>query len=190
MTIEQKKIQSLEKTLSKILPQIVRVWNEEKLPLCEQLWETSFESYFEGRKTEEKTKIVAPILDVVIARHIQKSHPKFVVDEGTGRDYNFDGMPMECKISLSTSNSWTGNGYAKTPWHILFKFEMNEQGQIISFFCMIVDLAKCKSNWTVAGTKSNFSGLKFYNEDIDHLNVVSGTLKKKQKYVYTEMLAA
>ena len=176
-------MKELRNTIKEVLPELVDTWNNEKLPLLETVWEQSFKDYFSKRQTQEKTKMVAPVLDVIFSRLMKEKLSGFVVDEGKGRDYDFNGTKIECKITLSVSDSWTGNGYPKTPWHIFFKFEMNEHGKIISSFSTLVNMSKCKSAWSTTGSSANFSSLKFLVEDLEHLDIISGEYKLKKKYI-------
>ena len=176
-------MKELRNTIKEILPELVDSWNNEKLPLLETVWEQSFSDYFSNRQTQEKTKMVAPVLDVIFSRLVKEKLSRFVVDEGKGRDYDLNGTKIECKITLSVDNSWTGNGYPKTPWHIFFKFEMNEHGKILGFFSTLVDMSKCRSDWSVTGKTSNFSSLKFLVEDLEHLDIISGGYELKKTYI-------
>ena len=174
-------MQQLSNCIQQILPQVVNEWNTIKLPLFEQLVEQSFEKYFEGRQTQEKTKMVAPILDSIFARRICDILPEFVVDEGKGHDYIYGSTPFESKITFGEGSSWTGNGYSKTPWHLLMRFEVATDGTITKQFAAIVDLAQCKSKWTAPGTSSNFSTLKFLVEDQNKIMPVVGAITNKTK---------
>ena len=40
---------------------IIDKWNEVKVPLFEELYETPFREYYKDRQTQEKTKNVSPI---------------------------------------------------------------------------------------------------------------------------------
>lgn len=164
-----------------VIPEVIQEWNTIKLPLFEQLVEQSFENYFEGRQTQEKTKMLAPILDSIFSRRIKAIIPEWSVSEGKGQDYKYGEIPFECKITFGDGDSWTGNGYSKTPWHLLIRFKLTKQGTIISHFAMITDLEKCDSEWTAPGTKSNFSTLKFKVSDIDKLIPIVGQVSNKTK---------
>lgn len=163
-------IRSIEKTL----PKIVEEWNKIKLPLFEQLVEQSFKDYFANRNTQEKTKMVAPILDSIFARHLHGQIPEFVVAEGKGQDYMYGSTPIESKITFGAGDSWTGNGYVKTSLHLLMRFEIIEDGMLTRYFAMLADLDKCISKWTDPGLTSNFSTLKFKSQDKDNLLVIAG----------------
>ena len=157
-----------------VTPLVVKEWNAVKLPLFEQLVEQSFEQYFQGRQTQEKTKMVAPILDSIFARLIQQILPEWVIAEGKGLDYMYGEIPFECKITFGSGDSWTGNGYSKTPWHLLMRFELDQQGTIIKQFAAIADLLGCVSKWTSPGDTSNFSTLKFRVVDQSRLIPICG----------------
>jgi hypothetical protein len=101
--------------------------------------------------------------------------------ETDGADYNFEGLAIEGKITLSTSNSWTGNGYKKTNWHLLVKLNLNEDGIVVSSFCALVPIDECVSKWTVPTLDSNFSSLKFDNIDSDKIVIIKGKLEEKTR---------
>ena len=111
----------------------------------------------------------------------------FVIDEGKGRDYRWDDIPLENKLTLSVGNSWTGNGYKKTDYHILSKFELDTSGRIISYFSCLVNLKECSSSWSKPH-KSNFSTLVFLNEDFDKIIQIYGVPKKSKKYLQFSMV--
>lgn len=167
--------------IQQVVPSMIQEWNTSKLPQFESLVEQSFEKYFEGRQTQEKTKMVAPILDSIFARRMQAIVPEFVVAEGKGKDYLYGEIPFESKITFGEGDSWTGNGYSKTPWHLLMRFEVTPQGKIIRQFAMITNLEQCKSKWSAPGSTSNFSTLKFVAEDQDKLTTVIGSVTNKTK---------
>lgn len=169
-------IDNLKSGITAIMPTVVEEWNTVKLPLFESLVEQTFEKFFEGRQTQEKTKMVAPILDSIFARQIKNLLPEFVVAEGKSQDYKYFQTPFESKITFGEGDSWTGNGYKKTPWHLLMRFEVQSNGIITRKFVMIVDMDKCKSKWTAPGTNSNFSTLRFLTEDNQHLIPIVGSV--------------
>lgn len=171
----------LATAIQTVVPDMVKEWNTIKLPLFESLVEQSFEKYFEGRQTQEKTKMVAPILDSIFARRINAIISNFVVSEGKGQDYMYGRVPFESKITFGLGDSWTGNGYSKTPWHLLMRFEINNQGKIVKHFAMITNLNKCNSKWSAPGTTSNFSTLKFLVADKSRLISIVGGISDKTK---------
>ena len=174
-------MENLKVAINGILPSVVNEWNTVKLGQFTALYEQSFEDYFKGRKTQEKTKVVSPILDSIFARNLKQVVPTFEVDEGKGRDYCYGDIPIESKITFGNGHGWTGNGYGKTPWHLLMRFNLTETGVITSYFAMLANLDECKSNWTAPGDKSNFSTLQFLVEDKDKLQVVTGSVSDKTK---------
>ena len=173
---------ALEAAIELVLPELIIEWNNVKLKQLEMIYEQPFEQLFEGRQTQEKTKIVSPMLDVIFARKMKELLPTFVPDEGKKRDFTFSDIPLELKINFTPdSDGWTGNGYAKTPWHMLFKFRVNNVVRITGYFAMLVNLDNCKSEWSDPGSKSNFSNLKFLSEDVSNLNIIVGSYRTKQK---------
>lgn len=172
---------TLAESIRRAVPKMAFEWNTIKLPLFESLVEQSFEKYFEGRQTQEKTKMVAPILDSIFARLIKAKIPEFDVSEGKGQDYLYGDIPLESKITFGEGDSWTGNGYSKTPWHLLMRFEVSPTGIITKQFAMMTKLDDCKSKWTAPGTTSNFSTLKFLVEDQTKLIPIIGSITDKTK---------
>ena len=184
---------NLIETIRIALPLVVEEWNTKKLGEFELLFEQSYKEFFLNKQTQEKTKIVSPIINVVFCRVMKTLSNNFSMDEGNGRDYswtsNLAPIEIEGKITLSVGNSWTGNGYKKTDIHLLIRFEMDENGMIISYFSALVDMSKCISNWTAPTTKSNFSTLKFLKEDHEHIKVIHGEIiKSKKMYLDVNMV--
>lgn len=177
----------LTAAIKKVVPMIVDEWNNIKLGQFEQLFEQEFEHYFANRQTQEKTKLAAPIIDVIFARLMKEILPEFVISEKKGQDYLFNDIPLECKITFGSGKGWVGNGYTKVDNHILMRFEIDKTGHISHYFAMTVDLSKCASKWSQphekAGSKANFSSLEFLTKDKEHLNIVAGTIKVNKKWL-------
>ena len=186
--LKHKKMDDLLKAVKESIPLVIEEWNNVKLKQFESLYEQSFEEYFSNRETQEKTKVVSPVIDVIFARIMSQKIENFVIDEGKGRDYNWKGIPLENKLTLSISNSWTGNGYKKTDYHLLSKFELNEKGLIISYFSCLVNLEDCLSSWSLPDKKSNFSTLKFLNVDFDKIILIHGDKKRSKKFIHFTMV--
>ena len=107
----------------------------------------------------------------------------FNTDKVNKRDYMYKNIPIEAKITLSDGDSWTGNGTKKTPWHLLFKFKINDDGIIEGCFCMFANICECITDWSEPkkskkGLPVNFSGISFKNKNHTNnkLHVVSGDL--------------
>jgi hypothetical protein len=109
-------------TIKKAMPIVIEDWNERKIKEFEHLFEKTFKDYFHNKQTQEKTKLISPIIDILFSKTINKNISNFIIDERIGKDYSWDGEDFESKISLSPDNYWTGNGYKKTNNHILIKF--------------------------------------------------------------------
>jgi hypothetical protein len=188
-------MKELFSTIKQILPELCKEWNEKKLPQFESLVEQSFREYFKGRKTQEKTKMVAPILDVIFARMVSSLLEGFRVDEGVGRDYIYNGTPLECKITFCSGNTWTGNGFLKTPIYILLRFDISDDGLLTSMFACVVDLSICKSAWTIPEESvdkkrtHNFSGLALLAEDLTNINQIIGTFKPNKKFLRPQLVS-
>jgi len=183
---------TLRNTIQQILPELVREWNEIKLPLFEQLVEQKFADYFAGRQTQEKTKMVAPTLDSIFARQVMTLLPTFCVTERAAQDYLYGTTPMECKITFGAGNTWSGNGYNKTPWHILLRFGIQDDGQIDRAFAALVNLDQTVSQWQSASRADaktvNWYKLNFVVEDLDRIQTIMGTLDTKSKYIQPVMV--
>ena len=184
------KIKELSKLLKEAVPNTAKKWNEEKLSQFTIFFESPFRDFFKdispGQKTQSITKICSPILNKMLVNEIGKTTSNFIEYETDGCDFKFYDIKIEGKITTSNGNSWTGNGYAKTPIHILIRFLFEESGKIHSIFSMIVDLNKTRADWTDP-TTSNFSTLKFYVEDKNRLIICNGGAKLKTKYLHWEM---
>jgi hypothetical protein len=173
----------LRKAIAAVIPVLVKEWNTVKLPEFERIYEQSFASLYKNRQTQEKTKAIAPFIDVMFARLIKEYIPDFEIDETVGRDYTWDKEGWECKITFGSGVGWTGNGYAKTSNHILLRFTLTEDGVMTEMFAALTDLDDCKSNWTDPTNKSNFSTLAFLKEDEDKLDVIIGDTKINSVYI-------
>jgi hypothetical protein len=185
-------VNQLIEAIQQTLPAVAQEWNTVKLPLFETLVEKSFADYFEGKQTQEKTKLVAPVLDIIFARQVSAVVPEFVIKEGKGQDYQYGSIPFECKITFGIGNNWNGNGYAKAPWHILLRFDMAENGTITHMFATLVNLDNCVSKWKSASkgnTKTvNWYHLVFLKEDLAQLTLAVGEIQQKSKYLQPVMI--
>ena len=184
-----KKNMILQETIAAVIPEMVEEWNTVKLPKFEDLYEQSFAELFKDRQTQEKTKAVAPWLDVVFARLIKKFIPDFEINETVGQDYKWGDAGYECKITFGMGTGWTGNGYTKTSKHMLLRFTLTEDGKITEMFAALADLDECKSRWTDPTINSNFSTLAFVKEDADVLDVIIGDIKINKVYIKPIMCA-
>lgn len=186
--IQENDIKKLCDSIEEVTPLLVQEWNNVKIKQFHALYEKSFSEYYNNRQTQEKTKNVSPVIDTVFTRLMSEKLEGFEVDEGKGRDYKWNDIPIECKITLSDGNSWTGNGYSKTDIHVLFRFNINDDGIINSYLALITDLSKCESGWSAPAKTANFSQLKFLNSDITNINVLHGSVNEKSKYLSFDMV--
>lgn len=172
-------LQRLIDAIKTTLPLVIKEWNDHSLSQFEALYRQPFKQYFRDRQTQEKTKLLSPILNAIFAEQMKNAIPEFKIDEGNGRDYSYGVFPLESKITLGSGIGWVGNGYEKTPWHLLMRFDQSDSGIITEQFAMIVDLSQCISKWTKPALSSNFSGLKFLSEDEDKIYTIVGKISNK-----------
>lgn len=161
-------------------------WNSISLFQFEQLFRKKFKAYFVDRHTQEKTKVVSPILDSIFLEKMVQKTSLFKVNEVIGSDYIYKDVPIECKITFGKSG-WTGNGYKKTPFHLLMKFDIDVDGKISLCYVGMLNMEVCESSWSVPTKFVNFSNLKLWNEDVNRIVNIIGGVSKKQKYLKVEM---
>lgn len=183
-------MEPLISTIRTVYPQVIQEFNTIKMPLIEQFLGRSIIEEFPDptKRTSETTKVLARGLDNTFFRHIHSEQPTFVEDESSGRDNRFGDIPIEQKITFGQGDSWTGNGYDKTGWHLLKKFSMSDTGRINTCFIALVNLEDCQSKWSDRTLKSNFSSLHLQTVDIDKIHVIVGSLKKNPKYLAPVMV--
>lgn len=177
------KMQPLISAIQATLPAIIAEFNDVRLPLLEQaLGRTIIEEFPDPvKRTAETTKVMGRILDNCFFRHIHAREPTFVEDEGAGRDNKYGEIPIESKNTFGKGDSWTGNGYDKTGWHLLKKFSVNDEGRISHVFVALVNIDECESCWSERTLKSNFSSLALKTLDFDKVHVIVGSLKQNPK---------
>lgn len=176
-------MEKLAAAIRKCLPAAIKEFNEVRLPHLEEFFGRDIITEFPDpkKRTSETTKVLVRGLDNTFYRHIHALEPSFVEDEGAGRDYCFEGIPIESKNTFGKGDTWTGNGYDKTGWHFLKKFTVNDTGRIVSVFVALVNLNNCaESKWSERTLKSNFSSLPLKTVDRDHVMVIVGTLKSNR----------
>jgi hypothetical protein len=170
-------------TLRKVLPNIIRDFNEIRLPALELAHGRPFREEFTTETTDSVTKVLCRPINNAFYRFIHAELPEFTELATKGSDWKFGDIPIEDKNSFSDANAWTGNGFDKTGWHLLKKFTINEDGQIAAAFVALVDITKCSGCWSDKTMTSNFSSLKFACEDLLHLHVIHGELQPKKKWL-------
>jgi hypothetical protein len=170
-------------TLRKDLPDIIRDFNEVRLPALEIALGRRFREEFTTETTDSVTKVLCRPINNAFYRFVHAELPEFTELATKGSDWVFGDIPIEDKNSFSTADAWTGNGFDKTGWHLLKKFKINEDGQITGVFVALVDITKCSGCWSDKTMTSNFSSLKFACEDLSHLHVIHGEVKPKKKWL-------
>ena len=178
-------MQSLIDTIQKVLPAVIQEVNDIRIPALENAWGRSFhdEMQNEEQVTVEIAKNYARLLNNCFCRHIQNHLPDFHERTTNGSDYEFQGMLIEDKNSFSDNNGWVGNGFKKTPMHLLKKFSVNDQGRITRGFLALVDLSVCNSAWSDKTIDTNRSVIQFQRDDLNHIQVIHGSIKVNQKYL-------
>ena len=182
-------MRSLIQCLQQVLPQIVKEFNETRLPALETAWGRSFRAELdnEDQKTVEISKNYSRPLNHTMFRHVNRLLPQFTEHTTAGSDYLFQGTPLEDKNSFSPSNSWVGNGFTKTNWHLLKKFQVDDAGRITHAFVALVDLSLCSAAWSAKTLKTNRSEIKFKNPDQPHITVIYGAVSAKKIYLQPQL---
>jgi hypothetical protein len=172
-------MEPLINAIRRVYLQAIHEFNTVKMPLLEEALGRSIIEEFPDpdKRTSETTKVLGRILDNTFFRHIHAIEPTFIEDECAGRDNCFGTIPIEQKTTFGKNDSWTGNGYDKTGWHLLKKFSMSDIGRINGCFLALVNLEECTSKWSERTLKSNFSSLQLKSVDKDKILVIVGTLK-------------
>jgi hypothetical protein len=176
----------LKNTIRQVLPAVIKEVNFVRIPALEKAWGRSFKDEFanEEQKTVEIAKNYARVLNNCMLRHISNELPQFKEHTTNGSDYVYGDLLIEDKNSFSPdSNTWVGNGFDKTPVHLLKKFRCDDNGRIIEAFVALVDLSKCKSQWSDKSLNTNRSVISFTNEDEKQIDVIFGKLQPKTKNI-------
>lgn len=183
--------QNLIDAFKKVLPAVIKEMNEIRLPALERAWGRKFKEELsnENQVTVEIAKNYVRPLNNTFFRHIKNEVPTFEEHTTDGSDYIYDGVLIEDKNSFSDANGWVGNGFKKTPIHILKKFQVDENGKIIKAFIAIVDLSKCESVWSMKAINTNRSVITFKTDDAKHIDVIVGKLKLNRKYIKPIMVS-
>jgi len=163
----RQKLEALAKEIKKITPGAVREFNEKRLGYLEKGWGETLSSIIDKtiprQKTQEKTKLLSRSINNCFIQQIQKKIKGFTESNADGHDYEFKGIKIEDKNTLSSSDTWTGNGYPKSKIHLLKKFSLSNEGLIEKAFICLIELNK--SQWSAPTTKSNFSTLRISKDD-------------------------
>jgi hypothetical protein len=166
-------MQTLIQAIQQVLPAVVKEINDVRIPALEAAWGRTFQAEMtnENQVTVEIAKNYARPVNNTFLRHIQAVLPSFTEHTTDGSDYELNGVLIEDKNSFSEGNGWVGNGFQKTPMHLLKKF------------IALVDLSKCQSGWSAKTVNTNRSVIAFELADEAHIQIVCGTLKQNKKYL-------
>lgn len=171
----------LSNHLTDIWPKLIKGFEEH----INKIWEsTYFETFSEWKKSQD-TQTVTQTLSGIFNAYLKKELKNigFHVKAGKRMDYLWDDIEIEGKLSCSVSESWTGNGFPKTNWHLLIKLSFNSDGLLNGSFVCLVPLNECLSSWTKSGEKDNFSSLKLRKEDLEKIFLIWGQFKKNPTYL-------
>lgn len=181
---------NLINVIKEILPIAISNINTVRIPALEIVWGRSFsdEMKNEDQITVEVTKNYSRMVNNEIFRQINSRINTFHEHTTNGSDYCYidqDGNKylIEDKNSFSIGNGWVGNGFEKTPIHLLKKFKIDKDGRIIEAFVALVDISKCISKWSDKTLNTNRSVISFINEDAEHIQVIHGSITKKRKNI-------
>jgi hypothetical protein len=177
-------MKKLVTTIQSVLPDVIKEVNKIRIPALEKAWGRSFaeEMKNEDQVTVEIAKNYARVLNNTFYRHIQQKIKSFKEHTTNGSDYIFQNIPIEDKNSFSPDSiGWVGNGFNKTPIHLLKKFRVDKNGRIIEAFIALVDISKVNKGWSERKINTNRSTIDFSLEDFDIITVIYGELKKNKK---------
>jgi hypothetical protein len=175
----------LSEVIKSVLLVSIKNFNEIRLPALESAWGRTFtdEMANESQVTVEIAKNYARPFNNELYRNILTKVSEFQEDTTKGSDFTWYGIPVEHKNSFSiSSKGFVGNGFDKTPWHLLMKFGTDENGRINKCFSCIIDTSKMANQWSDKKSTSNFSSLKLTNDDIQHAIIAMGSLVPNKKY--------
>lgn len=139
----------------------------------------------DSQQTQQLASILSPLNESVLKDICKQINEKWEYTGGLGYDSVWNSVCLEHKLSLSSSNSWTGHPYSnKLPWHLLMKVEILGNSLKRLFVCMI-NLDGC-SEHTAWPTKSyesaSYSSLKIHNDDSNNIIPIFGKLLPKRKW--------
>jgi len=177
-------LEKLADTIRTVLPAVIKEINEQRIPALEQAWGRSFadELANENQVTVEIAKNYARPVNNAFFQHIHSNMPEFKEHTTDGSDYVLGDILIEDKNSFSSGNGWVGNGFNKTPVHMLKKFEVDANGRIVKAFIALVDLSKTQGAWSDRQINTNRSVIQFMNDDIENILLVVGDIRPARKY--------
>lgn len=182
--VECKKIREFCDSLKVVIPIVKQRWDTETKPYLEACPYFNLVEFLKKATTAERTKMFSNFFYQIMFSTLQEIHgDNFEEKEINKQDIEFKDVPIEIKLTLSSDNSWTGNGFEKVPWHLLIKLKMDQEMNISEVVVLMVDLNSCTHQWSATGSTSNFSSLKFVVDDEQKLQMVFGSPIKKKKYL-------
>jgi len=174
-------MKKLAQHLSNLWPELLAGFNKHIQDKWVQLYEETFSEWKKGKKTQEVTKAVSLVWSSYLKKRLKSIG--LLVIEGNGFDFEWEGVLIECKLSLSDKEGWLGNGFKKVSWHLLIKIKYDENGLIQGSFVCLVPLSECKSKWSKSSEDTNYSSLKLLSVDQDKIITVVGYFKKNPIYL-------
>jgi len=179
--MEKEIIYELSRILSSHWDEIIKKFNEHLNENFSKLYFKSFREYSLTMKTQDKTPLISGIFNGIMC--IVLEDYGFIRHETDGYDFIYKTIKIEGKNTTSLSDSWTGNGFHKTNWHLLIKLSLDDDGLIKESFCTFLPLDESYSYWTAKTEKCNYSSLSINKNDYDKAIVVRGEFVEKTKYL-------
>jgi hypothetical protein len=174
-------MKTLALQLTKLWPELLKGFDKHIQENWSKMYFETFPEWKKGKKTQEVTKAVSLAFSAYIKVRLKSIG--LVLIEGNGFDFEWDGVLVECKLSLSIKEGWLGNGFKKVSWHLLIKINFDENGLVQGSFVCLVPLSECESKWTKSSEDTNYSALKLLTVDYDKIIKVVGDFKKNPVYL-------
>jgi len=186
ITLEQ--IEQLKECMPRVINKLKLSFKNDIVPLMKALRDPRgtnetlrgvFSDVDSSQLIQEMTKTFSEAINSRFYMYLEEEGIPIEEDATVGSDAKIFNTLVEDKNTCSKSNdSWTGNGYKKTPWHILKRCSINVDTNELEF-CLVyvVNLDTCVSSWTEP-KGSNYSTLKIVNEDYDKIHCLSGKVSK------------
>lgn len=151
------------------------------------------EHWLKPYKTGDRTKLLTPFISTWFFEYFDTKDNPVIRREINGKDFIWNGIDFELKLSLCDNIGWTGNGTRKVNYHFLMKMRLDENYLIAESFAAIVPLKTTLSSWSepssdmTEGKRSNFSGLRLLNKDKSRVYLIHGDVRPGTDYLQMEL---